>query len=375
MYTNSKQADKQIAKDIEIIKKIILKELNLSHIILFGGFGHSGGSFKKTKNKIIPLNDYDMYLVSKKPISDEKLERLGEICSKALGKGGIEIVENFNQKYDEEKFFHVDLHYISPDKLKTLYPTQRTFDLKTSIVVYGNKSILNLVPDVKPSKSDAFRLLFNKIDHFAIAENNQQTIKNIYAVKGFTDLCSAILIWEGKYTSRYQDREKIFQTLKVPEQLKKLVKKATDAKLNKGYKVDKNFFNESKKWVEWTLKTLIKKYLNIKSNNWPTIAKIMYKKLPYVYFNSYLKSKMLFPAQYYLNLKFFNSALRKNEFLPKSILKWRDAGLTIAIALILYSYNHKREAEKYLRKLTNNTSPLRDRILKLYSIYYLQKLV
>ena len=136
-----------------------------------------------------------MYIITKKPLSGEELERVGEECSRAIGKGGLEIVENFNKEWDEDEFFHVDLHNLTYKKLKNLYPTQRTFDLKTSIVVYGDKNILKSIPDVKISKSDAIRMLFNKLDHFSISENNTDMLKSIYAVKGFTDSCSSLLIY------------------------------------------------------------------------------------------------------------------------------------------------------------------------------------
>lgn len=376
-YTISKEADKKIEEDIKIIKEIILRDLKPISIVMFGGFGHGGGSFKKIGGKTLPLNDYDLYLITKKKLNNEQLENLGEECSKALGRGGLEIVENFNEEYDENKFFHVDMHCIEYKKLKKSYPTQRTYDLKTSSVIWGDKNILEQIPDVKISKSDAIRLLFNKLNHFLIAEENSEMIKSIYAVKGFTDLCSALLIWNEKYVSKYQDREKIFQKLNVPSELKKFVSKATKAKLYDGYKIKdlEEFSKNSKKWVEWTLKKILKEYLKIKSDDWKTICRIMYKKLPYKYFNDYLGSKYLFLGQYYLNIKFFLESLRKKEFLANSLMRWRDSGLIIAISLILYSFNEEKEAEKYLKKITSKTLPLKTRILKVYPIYYLQKLV
>ena len=376
-YTKSKEADKIVERDLEIIKKIILKKINPIAIIFFGGFGHGNGSFKNIDGKITPLNDYDLYLITKKRINNQILETLGEECSAAIGRGGLEIVENFEKKYDENKFFHVDLHCIPYKNLGKLYPTQRTFDIKTSLVIYGDKTITKKIPEVHISKSDAIRLLFNKFDHFAIAEGNSEKIKSIYAIKGFVDLCSALLILEGKYASKAEDREKAFQKLNFPEELKKFVSRATRAKLYNGYDIDKvdSFFKESKKWVEWGLKNIIKDSLNIKSEEWKVIIKETYEKLPYIYFNDYLGGSLFFPAQYYLNIKFFIEGLRKKEFMPKSLMRWRDAGIIIALSLILYSLGETEEAEKYLKKLTNKTSPLKERILRLYSIYYLQKLV
>lgn len=376
-YTTSIEADKKIEEDLKIIKKIVLKEINPISMVMFGGFGHGNGSFKKIGGKIVPLNDYDIYLITKEQISGEKLEELGKECSYALGRGGVEFVEDFNQTYDENKFFHVDLHCMRYKNLKKAYPTQRSFDLKTSLVIYGNEKILEKIPPVKISKSDAIRLLFNKIDHFSIAEGNSKIIKSIYAVKGFTDLCSALLIFYGKYLSKFEEKEKIFRTLDVPEELKEYVSQAIEAKLQNGYAIKEvdEFFEKSKKWVTWTLKKILREHLGIKSEDWKEICRITYKKLPYIYFNDYLGSKFLFLGQYYLNLKFFIEGLRKKECLIKSLTRWRDSGLIIAISLMLYFFKEDKEAEKYLKKLTGKTSPLKDRILKLYSIYYLQKLI
>jgi hypothetical protein len=376
-YSVSKEADKAIEEDISVITEIILERINPLAIIMFGGFGHEAGSFRKIGKKIVPLNDYDMYIISKDKIEEEKIKELEIECSKAIGRGGKEIVRDFGEKYDINQFFHVDLHFIEAQKLKQLYPTQRTYDLRTSLVVFGDKGILENIPSIKIPKSDAIRLLFNKLNHFAIAEGNSEIIKSIYAVKGFTDLCSALLIFEGRYVSNYQEREKIFQSLNVPDELKELVSKATKSKLYKGYSVEnvEEFFKKSKKWVEYTLKRILKEYLRIKSDNWKEICNVAYKKLPYIYFNDYLKNKYLFFGQYYLNIKFFIEGIRNNENLIRALIRWRDAGLIIAISLILYSFNEEKESEKYLGKLTAKIFPLRERMLKLYSLYYLQKLI
>lgn len=379
IYTASKEADKKIEEDLGKIKKVILEHLNPRAIVIFGGFGHGGGSFKKINKKIIPLNDYDLYVITDKTISGEKLEKIGEECSRELGRGGKEIVENFNDVYDENDFFHVDLHHILYKNLEKVLPMQRMADLKTSKVIWGEEDILEKIPEVKISKSDAIRLLFNKLNHFAIAENNSQKIKSIYAVKGFTDSASALLIFYTKYVSKYQDRTEIIDKLNLPEKYKKFVKKATEYKLKYGYDVkDKDveeFFNESKKWVEWVLKKILREHLKIKSSDWKDICKVVYKKLPYKYFNDYLGNKYLFFGQYYLNIRFFLEGIRKKEFLPRSLMRWRDAGLILGICMILYSFGEPKEAERYLKKITAKTKPLKDRIMKLYSIYYLQKLI
>jgi hypothetical protein len=377
MFTISKEADKAIQNDVDIIIGIILQYWEPSAIIMFGGYGHGEGGFKKDQEKFYPVNDYDLYIVTGQAIKSGELERVEKECSRAIDAGGIEIVGQYNTSWDDRQCFHVDLHNLTEGSLSRLYPTQRTADLKTSTVVYGDKNILKQIPDMRISKSDSIRMLFNKLDHFQLAEKNNDRLKQIYAVKGLTDLTSSLLIFYGGYRSKYQLRAEQLYKMDVPEELKGLVKKATESKLCHGYNIDnvESFFEESKKWVKWGLKKILKDHLGIKADSWVDICEETYKKLPYHYFNDYLKSPLLFPAQYYLNIRYYFEAKRKKEFLPGVLLRWRDAGLTIAIALILYSVGENREAEKYLRKLTNDTEPLMDRILTLYSIYYLQKLI
>ena len=97
-YTKSKKADEKVEKDLGIIKKIIVGELKPISILFFGGFGRGEGSYEITDGKVVPLNDYDIYVVTKKEVPDEELERVGMLCSKAIGRGGGEFVENFREE-------------------------------------------------------------------------------------------------------------------------------------------------------------------------------------------------------------------------------------------------------------------------------------
>ena len=62
------------------------------------------------------------------------MAKTGEDCSKALGRGGIEFVENFEKTYNENDFFHVDLHCLEYKKLKKFHPS----------VVFNSKLETNL---------------------------------------------------------------------------------------------------------------------------------------------------------------------------------------------------------------------------------------
>jgi len=83
----------------------------------------------------------------------------------------------------------------------------------------------------------------------------------------------------------------------------------------------------------------------------------------------------MFLAQYYLNIKYTLNCWRKGEKIIKPLLDWRDVGLKVAIPLFLYLYGEKELAEKYLKKVSSKTQPLKQRVLDLYGYYYLQRLI
>ncbi|MBU2104468.1 MAG: nucleotidyltransferase domain-containing protein, partial [Nanoarchaeota archaeon] len=160
-YTTSREADKKVEKDIQKIKNFIVKELNPISIILFGGFGRGEGTYEIVGKKIIPLNDYDMYVVTKNKIPDEKLEEIGKKCSVLIGKGGGEFVENYNEIYEKSKYFHVDLRWLDYNQLPKLRRINRTYELKYgSRVIYG-EDVRKRIKEIKVPLSEAFRYLIN----------------------------------------------------------------------------------------------------------------------------------------------------------------------------------------------------------------------
>ncbi len=380
-YHGSK-VDEVIERDLSKIKSVILNEVKVKSLILVGGFGKGEGLVDIKKNKITPLNDYDLYLITDKNYTDKYIEELGVKCSKAIGRGGLDFVENPEEIYDENKFFHVDLRVIPYKNLRRLLPTQRTYEIKYgSKIIYG-EDVRNLIPDVKVPVSEAIRLLFNKMDHLLLAKDNHSRIKSIYISKSYTDLCSALLIFENNYNSinkfsaTYSGRNKIFQDLNFPEELKKKVDWATKfrAKPIIIHDIDKEW-EQAKYWVGYSFKHIITRYLKLKDDSWIAIADALYNRLPYIYFTPYIKNRYLFPLQYYLTLRYTLKCWSLNERVIKPLFSWKDAGIKLAIPLILYLYGEEKQAEFYLKKITNKVNPLKERLLKLYGLYYLQKII
>ena len=374
-----KKEDEKIREDLRTITDIIVRKTSPISIILFGGFGKGEGSIEIKNSKIKPINDYDLYIVGKRKVSEDELDSLRIECSRAIGRGGLDFVENPEAEYDKDKFFHADTRFIHYDKLGRLPPMQRTFELKYgSQVIYG-ENVLPKINDVKVPVSDAIRILFNKMDHLLLSKfQKNKLIKTIYIYKAYCDLASALLIAENDFRATYRQKAEAIQKHDFPSRLKKKILWATELRMKpdpgKIKDINKEW-EEAVYWVGYVFKFILKNSFRIKDDSWKGIARFVYNKLPYLYFSPYLKSQILFPLQYYLTLKYCLLCWKKGEIIIKPLFSWRDVGLKLAVPLFLYLYGEEKEAEKYLKKITSRTKPLKERILYLYGLYYLQKIV
>ena len=363
---------KKVDGDMEIIKKTILENIKPISIISFGSFSKYEGFVEVKNGKILPLNDYDLYLVSDKKLNEKFLDELGQKCSKAIGRGGYEYAEYPEQNYDKNKFFHVDLRNLVAKNLKRLLPTLRTYELRRAKIIYG-ENVLNQIPDIKPPVSESIRYLFNKMHQLVLSKDTNNLYETIHIAKVYTDVCTSLLVYENKYASGYEERNKIFQKLNYPKELKDKINWATKLRFNfKPLTNTKKSWEEAVYWTGFTLKKILITELNLKKDDWDYVIRQTYKKLPYIYFKPYLKFNLFF-LQYYLNIKYVLNSFRKKEFLIKPLLRWRDSGIILGVILMEYLYGSK--SKYYLKKITSNTEPLKTRILKLYALYYTQRLV
>lgn len=368
-----KQIKNKVDADIEIIKKIILENIKPISIVLFGSFSKYEGFVEVKNGKVTPLNDYDLYLITKKKLSDKFLDKLGVKCSKAIGRGGYEYAESPEEVYDKNKFFHVDLRNIRLKDLGKLLPTLRTFALKRAKIIYG-ENVLNKIPDVNPPFSEAVRYLFNKMHQLVLSKGTNKLYETIHIAKVYTDVCTSLLTYENKYVSSYEERNKVFQKLDYPKELKNKIDWATKLRFDfKPLKDTKTEWSRAAYWVGFALRKILIDKLNLKREDWNYIITQTYKKLPYIYFKPYLKINLFF-SQYYLNLKYVLNCWKKGEYIIKPLFNWRDSGIILGMVLMSYLYNPE-ECEYYLKKLTNKTQPLKIRALKLYVLYYTQRLI
>lgn len=397
-YTVSEKADKKVQQDIDIIKKIIIERLNPISIILFGGFGRGEGSFIIENRKILPLNDYDLYVITKKKVPDRILDEIGKECSKAIGRGGLEFYETPLEVYDKNKFFHVDLRCLTPNQLRRLKKINRTYELKhASTVIYG-EDVRGAIKDFSLPFSESFRYLMNPACQLIVCMDRNR-LKNAfrgdekilavhYINKVYLACASALLISAGKFSPTYigtcEEFKKIYGK-KFPG-LSRRIEEATRFKLRPNFDKKKDITAEwfqARDDLTFTLKYLAEKHLNIRTNELKGVIREIYKKLPYTYFTPYLPfgflSRFMFSAQYLLNVLYF-----QRTGYAKVLLTWKDVGIRIALAafLLLYALDNeeiKDEAESYINAFAplrdNNWDSLRKALLYAYDKYFSQKLI
>ncbi len=397
-YTSSKSADRVVERDLARIKGIIAGRLNPISIILFGGFGRGEGSFEVINRKPVPLNDYDLYVVTEKRIPDDVLEKIGIECSRAIGRGGKEFAESPFSIYDKREFFHVDVRCLKYSELGKLRRINRTYELKYgSTIIYGEDVRKKIRIDSLPL-SEAFRYLINPACQLLLCMDSRRLDGNFrkdekafalhHIIKTYLACASSLIISSGKFAPTYRKTNsevgKIYGK-KFPE----LAKRIDEATRMKIMPMHENIADIKKRWLQarddllFVFRYICSKHLNVKSDDLREFIKEAYKKLPYVYFAPYLPfgavSRFAFPAQYALNILYF-----KRTLYFKSLLSWRDIGLRIEMAafLLLYALDDKsllNDAYDYIRTFypakSKNWEGLRAALLCSFERYFSQKLI
>ena len=118
-------------------------------IVLTGGFGRGEGTVRFEHGHAVPVNDYDLVLVTGTPVERDVLNALGKRLAK---------------EFDID---YVDLGVVETSSLPTLRLNQFVFDLKYgSMVLEGDPTILEHIPSFSakdiPAK-EAARLFFNRL--------------------------------------------------------------------------------------------------------------------------------------------------------------------------------------------------------------------
>ena len=156
--------DSRVDSLVEAHLKIAIKEINkidgVRSIILVGGFGRGEGSILVEDKNIIPLNDYDIYLISDENINEDVLNRTANKIEKKVGSKGFSLYEI------SAKDFYFDLRCIPIKKLKSLPPFIKYYEMKHASMVIWGENFLDQIPDYRPGDlpiSEGIRFILNRL--------------------------------------------------------------------------------------------------------------------------------------------------------------------------------------------------------------------
>lgn len=204
------EIDNKLSQDISIIKERILETLpqKPDAIFLCGGYGRGEGAWlRNEKGEVIPYNDYDLAIVSESNYSQDIIN--------ALRKDLAQLVD----------IHWVDIDCVTISRLEKLEATIHNIDfLYASKVIYGDPSILNIAPRIKPEDIGLYDLkVLNEIRIWTLLGswegpfhglNKEESIffRNQMA-KCVLACCDMILVKERLYQTSYAGRVKLINEL------------------------------------------------------------------------------------------------------------------------------------------------------------------
>jgi len=388
---------------LDKIVKSFVKDCNPISIVLFGGFGKGEGSIHAVNGKPTPFNDFDLYVITKEKLTDDELDKISMNASKEIGMGGLEVAYFPQEGYDSNKFFHVDVRCIPYYSLDNLMGIQRYYELKYgSQVIYGDETVLDKIKEIKPEnipESEGLRNLFNKLHTMLLGlqkeyNEDQRKVRIFWSMKCYMSICEALLIFDKKFMPTSRERAELFADIyrrdfpelyeKIPN-LPKKIETATNFKLKPNFKIDgENLWNAALKDIIIVFEYAVKKISGTEN-----VSEAINKKLPYHYFKPYLQQKIgfnFFPAQYALNIGYFNILKKQNEIYFSPLLNWKDVGLRLILPIYYLLKFKLTNEEKYLNLTEEELKKfikirgkdfwyLKERALKAYGLYYEQRLL
>lgn len=412
---NSK-VNEVIQRYVDIINDEILREIpSTKSIILSGGFGRGEGSIELKNRKPTPVNDFDMYIITEKPIDEKKLNKVANKATQklSLGRTGVPFYI-FDRKYYSNAFY-IDLKAIPIDKLKNIPPMIKYYELKNaSTVVYGD-NYLDLIPEYATQDiplAEGFRLLLNRMamlaTYFSMDFLNGNISKDemhglmYLGSKVYYDIPGALLLLSGReykptYSGRTKDFKKIFEKdfPRLAEKIPKLPEKVEQAlrfKLKPDFseKIDPfEFWNEAKLYIGETTKYFVSKFIDEEVNSYNKLSEVIYSKVYPRYFGPYLRffskktigvgtnSKLITNMiQRYLNVLYY-IRLRKFRKInyPYVLVNSRSPDLTLfsSLPLLLYSVSSHKQIDRNMLlksgKILKKTFPVSLNIKDSYHLW------
>lgn len=322
----------KIEEHIKMICYEICKSAKgVDSIILYGGYGRNEGSLiLRENNTLYPYNDYDVLIISD-----------SEICAKQIKNIKRNLLSRIEIRW-------IDLSQMTIKYLRKMRPSIFNYDLKYgSKVIYGNKYILENIPEINPTKipfEEANILFKTRLWTFLgsldekgfsceVGGENSRFFRNqmAKAILSIVDIC---LLQKGSYHFSYKERVKRFKKIfPKKEELCSLCDWALSEKLNPSApnmsaeeirilykKVHSYFIEEMFAVLSKRFKTKIV-HMNKIIFLWKYYPVNILKRFLFIFFKKTIKFEkqiMLDIAQLYLVLAFTKSGINQ-QLLKKAI--------------------------------------------------------
>lgn len=394
----------------EHMKKIvsaILKKITPVAILLGGGFSRGEGPVKVKGKKIFPLNDYDIYVITKKPLNQKVKEALENETSNIMGYKGISVLKDFKkQEQIAEKNFYVDIKFFTIKELKSLLPRLKNYELKTVKVLYGKdvRKSMNSINLKDIPLSEAVKLLLDRMSqlsyYYSTGKYDKENL-SYFIQQAYAACQTSLLLLSKKYNVGYYKNmqtltktyEKDFPELaeKCPG-LDKRIKKFIEWRL----KPDKLPENIEAEWFKCrediyeVTKYVVSNFLNKQIEDIDDLSESILKMAP-AYYLPYLEKKFgriailsIMPLNFYFKLRYFLAMKRKKPSLFFNLYS-PDIIIFSAVPYVLFGVEKDKKdnleriskAKKLLNSIyfikSKNWEDLSLEYCDAYFTFYLQK--
>lgn len=357
---NNGQINNEISNQLSILIDKILKykdEFGVISIILTGGFGREEGSVIIEDEKIRPLNDYDILLVS---------EKYPHLYNKAKI---LSLSGNISKSITSKLGITVDISSIFYNELKKLPSSIFNYETKYGSKILWGKNVIKEMPNYDAENIPLFEgiiLLFTRIYAllYGHPKYKPKELVTIQSTKALHACCEALLLLSKNYHYSYFERNRIFKNIfstEFPEiyekfpYMEEMVDKAIKFKLRPDYSL---FPDSEKLWKEtckifiFIFKYYFKKYYRVDSDNLEDIISKFLKEEK----RFSLKNPLLW-VKYYRDMKLRNKNPKFHISLFYNPWHFASAPLPLVLEMMITgNIHHEKITNFYLEKLIDMKS-------------------
>ncbi|MFZ5800912.1 MAG: hypothetical protein ACOY3D_06020, partial [Candidatus Omnitrophota bacterium] len=221
------------------------KRLGMVSLLVMGAFGRGEGSVISRGGKLLPLNDYDLCLVTKRNLLVARYfaERIVKELKKSL------------------PVYSIDVFVLKECELASLPPLIINYEIKYGSALLWGRDVISEIPDYKASDiplEDGAKLLFNRCISLLLGfpDRANDEFSLYQSAKALCAIAESMLLLCGKYHFTYRQRRDNFSKafpaefpgLKIDyPALSAMVDKAMEFKLHPDYGL---FPNPQELWLK-----------------------------------------------------------------------------------------------------------------------------